>query len=82
MKLTMNMVNQSKHKLLRPMVAMSTAILLTCVLWMAVSAGTPLGRAGYLDFSYNGIGFASSPTGEKPESKLWWNDGFWWGSYV
>jgi PKD repeat protein len=21
-----------------------------------------------------------SPTGSKPESKLWWNDGFWWAS--
>src|SRR4051812_38460748 len=22
----------------------------------------------------------TSPTGSKPESKLWWNDGFWWAS--
>jgi hypothetical protein len=33
----------------------------------------------YRDFSY-GTTITSSPTGEKPESKLWWNDGFWWGS--
>ncbi len=25
-------------------------------------------------------GAASGVTGEKPESKLWWNDGFWWAS--
>lgn len=37
--------------------------------------------AGYRDFSYaapSGTPFA--PTGEKPQSKLWFNDGIWWGS--
>jgi hypothetical protein len=33
---------------------------------------------GYLDFSY-GVTI-SDPTEQKPESKLWWNDGFWWAS--
>ena len=32
--------------------------------------------AGYRDF---GFGPLVAPTGEKPESKLWWNDGSWWG---
>jgi hypothetical protein len=31
---------------------------------------------GYQDFFY---GQAVSPTGEKPQSKLWFNDGLWWG---
>jgi hypothetical protein len=45
-----------------------------------VSASTPV-EAGYRDFTYpNGVGGNSEPTGEKPESKLWWNDGYWWGS--
>jgi len=35
------------------------------------------GDVGYRDFSYSGT---SSPTGEKPQSKLWYNDGIWWGS--
>jgi hypothetical protein len=26
------------------------------------------------------VGTSGSPTGWKPESKLWWNDGFWWAS--
>src|ERR671915_781356 len=26
------------------------------------------------------VGAGSAPTGSKPESKLWWNDGFWWAS--
>ena len=34
---------------------------------------------GYLDFTYTGT-LVTDPTGDKPESKLWWNDGFWWGS--
>jgi hypothetical protein len=34
---------------------------------------------GYRDFQF-GASCNSTPTGEKPESKLWWNDGFWWGS--
>ncbi|MDQ3871847.1 MAG: hypothetical protein M3301_09575, partial [Chloroflexota bacterium] len=33
---------------------------------------------GYQDQSSAGSGTAA--TGSKPESKLWWNDGFWWGS--
>lgn len=38
-------------------------------------------EVGYQDFPYpSGTGGNSAPTGEKPESKLWWNDGFWWGS--
>ena len=44
--------------------------------------GTPL-NVGYLGFSWfdpADPGPIGDPTGEKPQSKLWWNDGFWWGS--
>jgi hypothetical protein len=34
-------------------------------------------NAGYKDFSYSGT---SAPTGQRPQSKLWFNDGIWWGS--
>jgi Ca2+-binding RTX toxin-like protein len=27
-----------------------------------------------------GLGTTGAPTTPKPESKLWWNDGFWWAS--
>src|SRR5947209_8434701 len=40
-----------------------------------VSAAT---TAGYPDFSYHYSG-VTAPTGEKPQSKLWYNDGRWWG---
>src|SRR5258707_7648023 len=36
--------------------------------------------AGYGDFSFEATGGPATPTGEKPESKLWFNDGIWWGS--
>ncbi len=42
----------------------------------ATTAAAPV-TAGYRDFSYTG---ASAPTGEKPQSKLWFNDGIWWGN--
>lgn len=35
-------------------------------------------EAGFRDFSYGTA--TSSPTGNKPQSKLWFNDGTWWGS--
>ncbi|HXE80136.1 MAG TPA: fibronectin type III domain-containing protein, partial [Vicinamibacterales bacterium] len=44
----------------------------------AVQAQTPV-TEGFRDFSY-GSDVTGRPTGEKPESKLWWNDGSWWGS--
>ncbi|HEU5103757.1 MAG TPA: hypothetical protein VFU22_32295, partial [Roseiflexaceae bacterium] len=30
---------------------------------------------GYSDFSHAGVGL---PTADKPQSKLWYNDGRWW----
>ena len=64
-------------------------ILAGCISLLAIlillAAASPAGASnvtvGYRDFSY-GSGVTSSPTGEKPESKLWWNDGSWWGSLI
>ncbi|HET9221369.1 MAG TPA: hypothetical protein VFO07_02640 [Roseiflexaceae bacterium] len=36
--------------------------------------------AGYADFKFNDN--ANTPTGEKPQSKLWYNDGRWWADMV
>jgi hypothetical protein len=56
--------------------------------WLAALIGSLLVggiAADSIDFGYKGHGYPtgtggnSSPTGEKPESKLWWNDGHWWG---
>jgi len=63
-------------------------IIIAAVLMAIVSTSLLLGVAspamadptdvGYRDFSFGTR--ASSPTAEKPQSKLWFNDGIWWGS--
>jgi uncharacterized repeat protein (TIGR02543 family) len=40
-------------------------------------AQTPITN-GYRDFNYGSTVF-EAPTADKPQSKLWWNDGIWWG---
>ena len=42
------------------------------------SVARAAGDIGYRGPSFAGAG--SSPSGSKPESKLWWNDGYWWAS--
>ncbi len=42
-----------------------------------VDAQTPI-EAGYRDFNFGTV-VNDTPTGEKPQSKVWWNDGSWWG---
>ena len=49
-----------------------TLTLVTAALW----AGPALAQSA---FSF-GTTVTSAPTGEKPESKLWWTDGSWWGT--
>ena len=58
--------------------AIVTVLSAVAALFTVVRAGPPL-DVGYLDFAY-GSSITEGPTGEKPESKLWWNDGLWWGS--
>lgn len=57
------------------------AAVLAVLLLVTGSAGhasTPIDE-GFRGFSYpSGVG-NGRPTGEKPESKLWFNDGIWWG---
>jgi hypothetical protein len=43
------------------------------VVWSVQAASD----TGFKDFSYTGV---FSPTGQKPQSKLWYNDDSWWGS--
>jgi hypothetical protein len=36
-------------------------------------------EVGYRDFFLpSGTGGSNRPSGEEPESELWWNDEFWW----
>lgn len=47
--------------------------------WIAPTrASTPI-TAGYLGANFpSGVGGNGDATAEKPESKLWYNDGLWW----
>src|SRR3954468_17967806 len=49
--------------------------LLTVGLTQIAPAAHAATTVGVRDFAYSG----SAPTGEKPQSKLWFNDGAWWG---
>jgi hypothetical protein len=53
-------------------------IALAALGFAATTSAEPV-DVGYRDFYY-GVVVNSTPTGEKPESKLWFNDGIWWGS--
>jgi hypothetical protein len=59
--------------------------LLACA-FLVCAAGASAAQAavGVQDSSYAATGPSHSqptaPTGEKPQSKLWFNDGIWWGS--
>ena len=44
----------------------------------SAQAASTASNIGYKDFSYAASG-VSAPTGQKPQSKLWFNDGSWWG---
>jgi hypothetical protein len=44
--------------------------------WATVPATAVKADVRYRDFRF-GASCNSSPTGEQPKSKLWWNDGFW-----
>ena len=69
----------NRGRVRRAVAALATAALVTAGLAAATSPAqaAPV-TVGYRDFSY---GTVSAPTGQKPESKLWYTqDNVWWGS--
>ena len=55
-------------------------IALSCVLTglFMPQAGAASGDIGTLDQSFSGV--TNPPTSDKPQSKLWFNDGLWWAT--
>jgi hypothetical protein len=56
-------------------------VLAAAMLWQLTPAASAPATAAPGDIGYIGpstTGDGSAATGEKPESKLWWNDGSWW----
>jgi hypothetical protein len=74
-----NLIHASaSERRVRSATLVAAALLLAMtVIPAAAVAQTPV-IAGYRDFSFGTA--TSTPTGEKAESKLWWNDGSWWAS--
>src|SRR5215217_2659858 len=61
-------------------VFLTLPLLVALVLLSGYAGAAPAAEdVGYRDFSYDAAS-AVAPTGEKPQSKLWFNDGTWWGS--
>ena len=68
-------------RLLRSGLTAALIIMLLSPLFFPSAAAAQTASAGYRAFSFPaGTGVDDAPTGEKPESKLWWVDGFWYGS--
>ena len=69
------------HQLRSGLPLMFVALIVSTFLFMPASAAQgQSGDIGYRDFTYpSGAGGDSHVTGEKPESKLWWTDGSWFG---
>ncbi|HEY4277388.1 MAG TPA: DNRLRE domain-containing protein [Conexibacter sp.] len=53
-------------------------VLLALGLLAAWSPAAASAATGYRDFAWAAPG-VNGPSAEKPQSKLWYNDGFWWG---
>ena len=58
------------------LLAMLLGVVLSMPLLVTQPAQAAAGDIGYQDQAYNGSGGA--PTADKPQSKLWFNDGLWW----
>ena len=56
----------------------TVVILAMCAALVPQVAQAAPGDIGWEGTSFAGAG--ADPTGSKPESKLWWNDGWWWAS--
>ena len=61
----------------RPVPRTTLMVVAALLLALPADAGTPV-EVGWRDFDY-GNAPGARPTAEKPQSKLWINDGLWWG---
>jgi hypothetical protein len=62
----------------RSFVALAAGVVALVAAAFPSPAGADPGDIGYEGPSYSNT--SGGVTGEKPESKTWWNDGFWWAS--
>jgi putative cell wall-binding protein len=62
----------------RALLSLTVSLAVILMVSGASPAASAVVEAGYRDFSF-GAGFVSAPTQDKPQSKLWYTDGSWWG---
>ena len=55
-----------------------TALVVLVLTVLGIGAGPARADIGTMGPSYKGVGTATAPTGEKPQTKTWVNDGTWW----
>jgi hypothetical protein len=55
------------------------AVLVAVALLGVVRVGAAGANVGVRDFSYVDLNGVQTPTEDKPQSKLWFQDGSWWG---
>lgn len=61
------------------LICVLSAVIISVLLTRGLTASEKI-LLGYRDFPYpEDTGSNSRPSGDKPESKLWFNDGVWWG---
>ena len=64
-----------------PVLIRRLSILLSVLLFVGVAVVRPAPAVAAADVGHEGPAYVgSAPTGEKPESKAWFNDGWWWAS--
>jgi PKD repeat protein len=63
-----------------PRVRSTVALILAAVLVSLLPAASTAAPGDIGHLGPSAVGAGSAPSGSKPESKLWFNDGLWWGS--
>jgi PKD repeat protein len=61
----------------RTLLRRAAVVLCAAAAVMPAAGAAAEGDVGYRGSHFSGTG--TQITGAKPESKVWWNDGFWWG---
>lgn len=61
------------------LLSLSSLLLVFSLLFVAVTKTRAATDTAVRDFSFTASG-VTAPSGEKPQSKLWYNDGLWWGN--
>lgn len=75
-----NLFHRSAHSWFLRMGSVSLIVVAaTLLVVFTARAVTILSVSGYADHSY-GSAVLAEPTDGRAESKLWWNDGLWWGN--